>query len=128
MRTIPALFLITISLCGCLPPGKPPAGNITENIITIPKKREEIRESIITELTAVILTYAPGENFLLDYDRNSADDILAVWRECRKLTGSKRCAGSEWKIISRNTNGKWSIKIMQGKNIVTSFSRTMPLE
>ncbi len=127
MKHITAAFLSMVFLCGCLPPGNPPAGNITENIINIPADRNEIRENLITEISAFILTYAPGENFILDYDETSAADILIVWHECAKLTGSKRVAAAEWKIISRNINGNWNIKLMQGKNIVANFSRMMPL-
>ena len=108
--------------CGCLPPGEPPAGNITGNNLTVPQNPQNIRENAITELTAALLTYAPGENFYLDYDQNSAADIINVWNECAKFTGIKRVVKSDWQIISRMIDDQWQIKISHKGKIIWSVN------
>ncbi len=115
-------ILMTIFLCGCLPPGEPPKGNITGNDVTFPKNKEEIKESVITELAAIILSHGYDQTFSLDCDKTSAADMLDVWRECRKLTGIKSAENSPWKIISRNNNSQWTIKILHENKVISTIS------
>lgn len=122
MKKFIAFLLIVNFICGCLPPGEPPAGNITANNVTLPKSRAEIRENVITELTAVLLTHGYGKTFQLDYDETSAADMLNVWHKCSKFTGIKRSENSPWKIISRNNNGQWTIKTVNENGVVSTIS------
>ena len=122
MKKFITLLLIINFICGCLPPGEPPEGNITANDVVLPKNRAEIRENVITELTAILLTNGYGKTFQLDYDEISAADMLNVWKECSKLTGIKRSENSPWKIISRNNNGQWTIKIVNENGVVSTIS------
>lgn len=125
MKNIFPSVLAIIILCGCLPPGNPPPGNITGNEITLPKNRDEIREKVIAELTAAILSHAPGMNICLDYDKYSASDMLFVWQECAKFTGSKLSDESDLMIISRNNNGHWLIKMVLGKKVICNIRYSM---
>ena len=107
-------FALLLVCAGCLPPGEPPVGRITDNTGKLPLTPEEKRERMITELTAALLRFAPGAAMQFRADSASVAEMETVVRECAKITGITHDRNSRWQLYSRYTGNEWIVDIIDG--------------
>ncbi|MCI5779958.1 MAG: hypothetical protein MR051_09140 [Lentisphaeria bacterium] len=110
-REAAALLLLAAGLSGCLPPGEPPPGNVTENPEMVLLTRDEVRERMITELASALLMHAPGAAVSLTADAVSAGEMRRVWTECVKLTGNPAAEVARWNVDSRYDGPSWQVEL-----------------
>ena len=125
MRRLALAALLALA-AGCLPCGDPPPGNVTENPDRLPVTAAEVRERMITELTAALLQYAPGAAVRLETDGASRAEMFRVWAECVKLTGNSAEANAEWVISSRCTDRTWHVALRRRDEEVRSIELPRP--
>ena len=121
MKKYLLLILMLCGAAGCLPPGEPPTGNITDNTGRIPLTPEEKRERMITELTAALLQTAPGTAMQCRSDNASRLEIANVLQDCAKITGLTSDRNSRWQLYSYYTDSEWVVDIIDGGRQVRSI-------
>ncbi|MBR2345460.1 MAG: hypothetical protein IKA71_06720 [Lentisphaeria bacterium] len=118
--------LFAAVLAGCIPCGEPPIGNVVVNEMKRAASREELREQMVAELTAVIMSNAAGEEFSLNSDPVSAADLQAAVRGCALFTGIRPAVNAKWQLISMHDSGKWHVSVCHDGKVIKKIVLPLP--